>query len=54
VIELTSGRVSSAADLLPMLTEALAVDTVPVIACPVDYSENLQLTDALGELTGPF
>jgi acetolactate synthase-1/2/3 large subunit len=47
-------RVSSAADLLPMLTEALAADTVSVIACPVDYSENLQLTDALGELTGPF
>jgi acetolactate synthase I/II/III large subunit len=47
-------RVSSAADLLPMLTDALAADTVSVIACPVDYSENLQLTDALGELTGPF
>ena len=47
-------RVGSAADLLPMLTEALAADTVSVIACPVDYSENLQLTDALGELTGPF
>ena len=47
-------RVSSAADLLPMLTEALAADTVSVIACPVDYRENLQLTDALGELTGPF
>jgi len=25
-----------------------------VIACPVGYGENLQLTDALGELTGPF
>jgi acetolactate synthase I/II/III large subunit len=25
-----------------------------VIACPVDYSENLRLTDTLGELTGPF
>jgi acetolactate synthase-1/2/3 large subunit len=47
-------QVSAAADLLPMLTEALASDTVSVIACPVDYSENLQLTDALGELTGPF
>jgi acetolactate synthase-1/2/3 large subunit len=47
-------RVGSAADLLPMLTEALAADTVSVIACPVDYRENLQLTDALGELTGPF
>jgi len=27
---------------------------VSVIACPVDYSENLRLTDALGDLTGPF
>jgi hypothetical protein len=25
-----------------------------VITCPVDYSENLRLTDALGELSGPF
>jgi len=25
-----------------------------VITCPVDYSENLQLTGTLGELTGPF
>jgi len=32
----------------------LAADTVSVIACPVDYSENLRLTDTLGELTGPF
>src|SRR5260370_1116745 len=47
-------QVSSAADLLPMLADALASGTVSVIACPVDYSENLQLTDALGELTGPF
>jgi acetolactate synthase I/II/III large subunit len=47
-------RVSSAGDLLPILEEALALDTVSVIACPVDYSENLRLTDSLGELTGPF
>jgi acetolactate synthase-1/2/3 large subunit len=47
-------RVRSAGDLLPMLTEALAADTVSVIACPVDYTENLRLTDALGELSGPF
>ena len=42
------------ADLLPALTEALAADTVSVIACPVDYTENLRLTDTLGELSGPF
>ena len=47
-------RVGSAGDLLPILDEALALDTVSVIACPVDYSENLRLTDTLGELTGPF
>jgi acetolactate synthase-1/2/3 large subunit len=47
-------QVRAAGDLLPMLTEALAHDGVSVIACPVDYSENLRLTDALGDLTGPF
>ena len=46
--------VNSAGDLLPILTEALSADTVSVIACPVDYSENLRLTDTLGELSGPF
>jgi acetolactate synthase-1/2/3 large subunit len=47
-------QVRAAGDLLPMLEEALAADTVSVIACPVDYSENLRLTSALGELSGPF
>ena len=36
-------RINSAGDLLPTLTEALAADTVSVITCPVDYSENLRL-----------
>jgi acetolactate synthase I/II/III large subunit len=43
-------RIGAADELLPALREALAQDTVSVIACPVDYSVNLQLTDALGEL----
>jgi acetolactate synthase-1/2/3 large subunit len=43
-------RIEAADQLLPSLREALAADTVSVIACPVDYSANLQLTDALGEL----
>jgi acetolactate synthase I/II/III large subunit len=47
-------QVRAARDLLPMLREALASDSVSVIACPVDYSENLRLTDVLGDLTGPF
>ena len=47
-------RVGTAGDLLPMLTESLDADTVSVITCPVDYTENLRLTDALGDLSGPF
>ena len=47
-------RVSSAGDLLPALSEALDCDTVSVIACPVDYTENVLLTNALGQLSGPF
>jgi acetolactate synthase I/II/III large subunit len=43
-------RIGAAGELLPTLREALAADTVSVIACPVDYSTNLELTDALGEL----
>jgi acetolactate synthase-1/2/3 large subunit len=47
-------QVTAAADLLPMLRGALADDGVSVITCPVDYSENLRLTETLGDLTGPF
>jgi acetolactate synthase-1/2/3 large subunit len=43
-------QVKAPGELLPALTDALAQDTVSVIACPVDYSANLALTDALGEL----
>jgi acetolactate synthase-1/2/3 large subunit len=42
--------ITAADQLLPALTEALAADTVTVIACPVDYSDNLRLTESLGEL----
>jgi acetolactate synthase-1/2/3 large subunit len=47
-------RVASAGELLPTLTEALASETVSIVTCPVDYSENLRLSDALGDLSGPF
>jgi len=47
-------QISSADELLPALREALDSNGVSIIACPVDYSENLRLTDRLGELTGPF
>jgi acetolactate synthase-1/2/3 large subunit len=43
-------RISRADELLPTLREALAYDGVSIIACPVDYSENLRLTDRLGQL----
>ncbi len=48
----TGYRVESAEELLPTLRAALADDTVSVIACPVDYSDNLRLTQALGQLDG--
>ncbi len=43
-------RINSAAELLPTLRAALDDDGVSLICCPVDYSENLRLTDRLGEL----
>ncbi len=43
-------RIKSAEELLPTLKAALDDDGVSLICCPVDYSENLRLTDRLGEL----
>jgi acetolactate synthase I/II/III large subunit len=43
-------QVKSADELLPTLKAALDGDGVSLICCPVDYSENLRLTDRLGEL----
>jgi len=43
-------RVTSAEALLPTIKQAIADDTVVVIDCPVDYSENMKLTNRLGEL----
>jgi acetolactate synthase-1/2/3 large subunit len=48
----TGYQIGSAAELLPALRTALAADTVSVIACPVDYSANLDLIQSLGELDG--
>ncbi|MFF5012984.1 acetolactate synthase large subunit [Streptomyces sp. NPDC001165] len=47
-------QVESADQLLPALRRALDDEGVSVIACPVDYTENLRLTDRLGSLSGPF
>ena len=43
-------RVESARDLVPTLKQALADDTVAIVDCPVDYSENMKLTEKLGQL----
>jgi acetolactate synthase-1/2/3 large subunit len=47
-------RIDQSNKLLPTLKQALADDTVSVIACPVDYSENIKLTNKLGTLTEPI
>ena len=44
-------RIGHANDLLPTLKSALKDNNVSVITCPVDYSENIKLTDKLGRLT---
>ena len=47
-------RIEKGEDLLPTLKKALADNTVSVIDCPVDYSENLKLTGKLGEMVCPI
>ena len=46
-------RVERTADLPTILEEALSNDTVSIIDCPVDYRENIKLTDQLGTLVCP-
>jgi acetolactate synthase-1/2/3 large subunit len=46
-------RVERTQDLVPTLKKALAEDTVVIIDCPVDYSENMKLTQRLKELASP-
>jgi len=47
-------RVESADQLAPVLKEALQCGTVAVVDCPVDYAENMKLTEKLGELVCPI
>jgi len=47
-------RVESADQLVPVLREALQCGTVAVVDCPVDYAENMKLTEKLGELVCPI
>lgn len=43
-------RVEAASELVPILRQAIADNTVVVIDCPVDYAENMKLTEKLGAL----
>ena len=47
-------RVEAASELAPILSQAVADDTVVVIDCPVDYAENMKLTEKLGALVCPI
>ncbi len=47
-------RIEEASQLLPVLKTALADNTVSIIDCPVDYSENLALTEQLGDMICPL
>jgi acetolactate synthase-1/2/3 large subunit len=47
-------RIRQGSELLPTLKKALADNTVSIIDCPVDYSENLKLTSKLGEMVCPI
>ncbi|MDH3948080.1 MAG: acetolactate synthase large subunit [Gammaproteobacteria bacterium] len=46
-------RIENGENLLPTLKKALNDNTVSIIDCPVDYSENLKLTAKLGEMICP-
>jgi acetolactate synthase-1/2/3 large subunit len=47
-------RPADAADLYPTLLRALAADGPAVIDVPIDYRENLRLTEHLGDLAWPL
>ena len=46
-------RVERTEDLMPILKQALAEPVLSIIDCPVDYQENLKLTEKLGSLVCP-
>ena len=46
-------RVTSDDELLPVLKDALNQKVPAIVDCPVDYSENLRLTEKLGRLICP-
>lgn len=47
-------RIAKTDELLPALRKALESDSVTIIDCPVDYTENLKLTATLGEMICPI
>jgi len=47
-------RIEHAEQLLPTLKQAISDNTVVIIDCPVDYSENMKLTEKLGKLVCPI
>ena len=47
-------RIEKTAELKPTLQQAVEDNTVVIIDCPVDYSENMKLTEKLGELVCPI
>ena len=47
-------RIERAVDLVPTLKRALTDNTVAIIDCPVDYSENMKLTEKLATLKSPL
>ncbi len=47
-------RIESAGDLKPALTQAFQSTRPVVIDCPVDYDENVKLTQRLGKLVCPI
>ena len=47
-------RVESTDRLKSVLREAMQCGTVAVVDCPVDYAENMKLTEKLGELVCPI
>ncbi len=47
-------RIENAEDLIPTIKKAKDDNTVVIIDCPVDYSENMKLTEKLGNLVCPI
>lgn len=47
-------RVESAAELRPTLERALEMDVPAIVEVPIDYAENLRLTERLGHLVSPL